>query len=410
MKILELSEQTAQQKKTPLQKRAWEFLSEKGLPTRQNEDWKYTSLKSLLEKNDFSLVPGESSLHRDQLSKLLGTDFINLVFVNGIFTPTLSQTLPDGITLGERSEDDQQQDSFADGLDALHVLHRQKSYLIKVEKEESFSQVIHLLFWSEGSFSSPSVRIEVGARSRVQFIETHSGSSENSAFCNPRTQIQVGDSAKLSFVRLQDEARSSLHVGKTKIALSSHAQLENFCFSTGAKLGRHTLELSLDGPGTSSQVNGIYVVTGDQHVDNNTLIDHKFPAGQSEQLYKGLLDGKSRAVFTGKVYIQRDAQKVNSSQLNNNLLLSRQAEVDSKPLLQIDADDVKATHGSTVGQMNQEELFYLLSRAIPRKKAIPLLSYGFLSEVILKLENEKTQSWLTKRLDQAFRSLNTEQL
>ncbi|HEY1080271.1 MAG TPA: SufD family Fe-S cluster assembly protein, partial [Bdellovibrio sp.] len=162
----------------------------------------------------------------------------------------------------------------------------------------------------------------------------------------------------------------------------------------------------LKGAGSDSQILGVYAVQGSQHVDNTTLIDHAVGECNTTQLYKGILDGESRAVFCGKVLIRKDAQKANSAQLNNNLILNTKAEADSKPSLEIYADDVKAAHGSTVGQLNKEELFYLQSRAIPKAKAVPMLSYGFLSEVIYKLSDEKTQKWLSRHLDEVFNKLH----
>ncbi|MNT16613.1 FeS cluster assembly protein SufD [compost metagenome] len=182
--------------------------------------------------------------------------------------------------------------------------------------------------------------------------------------------------------------------------------MQSLAFSTGASLSRHTLEVSLKGEGSNSEILGVYAGRANQHIDNTTLIDHAVGACNTNQLYKGILDDSARSAFCGKVLIQKNAQKADSAQLNNNLLLSSKAEADSKPMLEIYADDVKAAHGSTVGQLDKEELFYLLSRAIPKDKAISMLSYGFLSEVIYKLNDESIQKWLSKHLDATFARLH----
>jgi Fe-S cluster assembly protein SufD len=164
--------------------------------------------------------------------------------------------------------------------------------------------------------------------------------------------------------------------------------------------------LVLKEKGSTSEVLGIYAVQGTQHVDNTTLIDHAVGECVTHQLYKGILDGSGRSAFNGKILIRKDAQKADSSQLNNNLLLSNKAEADSKPSIEVHADDVKAGHGSTVGQLNKEELFYLLSRAISKDKAIAMLSYGYLSEVLYKISDDGIQKWLTQHLDEAFARLH----
>ncbi|RYZ67219.1 MAG: SufD family Fe-S cluster assembly protein, partial [Proteobacteria bacterium] len=219
------------------------------------------------------------------------------------------------------------------------------------------------------------------------------------------TEVKVGESAKLAYVRVQGESHEAVNVGRTNFELCKFSQLHSLAFSTGAQLSRHNLVVNLTATDASAIVDGLYVVRGEQHVDNTTVIDHIVGACTTSQHYKGILADTSRAVFNGKVAIQPNAQKANSEQLNNNLLLSRYAEADSKPQLAIYADDVKAAHGSTVGQLNREELFYLESRAIPPSVAIPMMSFGYVSELIYKLEDEFLQSWLNQELREAFSGL-----
>lgn len=387
---------------------ALDFVRTQGLPTRHNEDWKYTSLKALTEK-DF--VPASSpakltAAETTLIQKNFAAHAVNVVFVNGVLDRTLTQDLPSNVEIHEASVE---KTRFGDSLEALNSLYALKQYRLTVQKETSSTKPVHLILWSHGAgvLSSSFLQIEAGTRSSSQFLISHLGDAEE-RFSNSVLEVKIGESAKFSLVKVQEENLQALHIARTHIEIAAQAELENLIFSTGAHLGRNTLEVLMKGEGATAQVNGLCAATGTQHVDNNTTIDHIVGHCNTTQLYKGLLDDEARAIFNGKVLIRRQAQKANSEQLNNNLLLSRKAEADSKPMLEIDADDVKASHGSTVGQLNKEELFYLLSRGISKKKAIPMLSYGFLSEVIYKLANEETQNWLKAKLDKAFERLSLE--
>lgn len=390
----------------------YEYALKKGLPSRKDEEWHYTSVKSLGET---SFVPSSlqtPSLSHDVLTDIqrnLNPEFTNLVFVNGVLNKTLSAEIPQGVTLEELAQLPTQ---FADAFDALNGAYLAKPFAVEVAKETSVEKPVNFVFVtvSDGANSlvmvSPRIVMKVGARSSVKVLESFYGKTKDAYFVNSVLDLQIGENAKVIYARIQDDNEKSFNVGRTHITVAANANLESIAFATGAKLSRHTLEVVLAGKGSFSQILGVYAVQGEQHVDNTSLIDHAVGECDTNQLYKGILDGESRAVFCGKVLIRKDAQKANSAQLNNNLLLSKKAEADSKPSLEIYADDVKAAHGSTVGQLNREELFYLQSRAIPKDKAIPMLSYGYLSEVIYKVSDERIQKWLSRHLDQAFARLS----
>lgn len=391
-----------------------DYALKQGLPTKHDEEWHYTSVKIL---NDVNFMPSAFNPVEPSHETLavikskLSADFTNIVFFNGVLNNTLSDELPAEFVMQELSAEEA---SFADTFVALNSAYLIKPFSFKVGKEVSVAKPVNFIHFTsvEGGpalMVHPRLNIEVGARSSVKFVESYYGKAGVSYFVNSVTDIKVGESANVTYVRLQSESEHAINIGRTTISLSKNSQLESMAFSTGAGLARHSLDLSLNGPGSTSQVLGVYAVQGTQHVDNTTLIDHRIGECDTQQLYKGILGGQAKAAFTGKVHIQKNAQKANSAQLNNNLLLSTKAEADSKPVLEIYADDVKASHGSTVGQLNKEELFYLLSRAIPQKKAIPMLSYGFLSEVIYRLSNQEIQTWLTRHLDEAFAKLSMEQ-
>lgn len=389
----------------------YDYAFNKGLPSRKDEEWHYTSVKVLGEVNFMPSAFNPVEPSHDtmvEIKKYLNPDFTNIVFFNGVLNKTLSQELPEGFTLRELSE---YPNHFDDTFDALNGAYLVKPFVLSLAKETSVEKPVNFLYFTsvEGGpalMVHPRIYVDVGARSSVKFLESYHGKSGVSYFVNSVLDLHISESAKVTYVRIQGESVNAINIGRTRVSLAKNANLESLAFATGAGLSRHTLEVFLNGSGSSSEILGVYAVQGSQHVDNTTLIDHRVGECNTNQLYKGILDGESRAAFCGKVLIEKGAQKANSAQLNNNLLLSKKAEADSKPTLEIFADDVKAAHGSTVGQLNSEELFYLLSRAIPKSKAIPMLSYGFLSEVIYKISDDSIQKWLTQWLDETFSHLN----
>lgn len=385
----------------------YDYAKDKGLPTRQNEDWHYTSVK-LLSETEYTASTPEGFLPAHELfvevKKFLNPEFTNLVFLNGVFNHTLSDEIPKAIAFAPSKN---WSATFIDAFDALNSAYLTQSWDLVVAAETSVEKPVNIVFFSSNAegvatMVHPRLNITVGSRASVRLIESYYGANVGSYFVNSVTGLKVGESAKVTYVRLQNESLNAVNIGRTNIEIQAHANVESLSYAKGARLGRHSLDVVLQGSGSFTNVLGLYSVSGNQHVDNTTSIDHAVGACDTNQLYKGILDGESRAVFNGKVLIRKDAQKANSAQLNNNLLLSQKAEADSKPNLEIYADDVKASHGSTVGQLNAEEVFYLQSRAIPKEKAIPMLSYGYLSEVIYKISDESIQHWLTRHLDEAF--------
>jgi Fe-S cluster assembly protein SufD len=398
-----------------LRRRAFDYLSEHGLPTRKNEDWKYTSLQIL---NEESFLPGATVAgplsEKTQLAikAKLSPDFINLVFHNGIFNSTLSSPWSEipGLVLKTVSSSESSGGEFQDSFAALNAAFRTSHYQLSIAAETSIAKPIQLIFYSSAEADStlmvhPHISVRVGAGSSVAIMESYFGPIEARYFINPQVTVKAGNSANLVFVRLQADGANAVNIGRTSFDLASFANLHSLVFSTGARLSRHNLDLELKCEGISALVDGVYLVRDQQHVDNATLIHHVVGGCNTSQHYKGILADRARAVFNGKVKIAKGAQKANSAQLNNNLLLSRLAEADSKPQLEVHADDVKASHGSTVGQLNREELFYLESRAISPEVAIPMLSFGYASELIYKIENPALQSWLNSQLQEAFAGL-----
>jgi len=394
-----------------LREKALEFLKSHGLPTRKDEEWKYTSLKVLNDETFFPATDEQASHETlTAVKALLNPDFINIVFYNGILNQTLSslEELPAGVEFKEAPEIRTQ--DFKNAFDALNAAYFHRNYVLNVAAGTSVDKVVNIVFYSslEGGpalMIHPRLTLTTGARSSLKLLESYYGQAEARYFVNAHVEVDVGASAKLVAVRLQNESARAVNVGRTTFTLGKAAQLHNLVFSTGALLSRHDLEVALPKAEASAIVDGVYLAKGQQHVDNTTLIDHQVGGCTTSQHYKGILADRSRGVFNGKVIIRHGALKANSEQLNNNLLLSREAEADSQPQLEVYADDVKAGHGSTVGQINREELFYLESRAISPEVAVPMLSFGYASELIYKIENEDLQNWLNKELHGAFRGV-----
>lgn len=407
-----------------LREKAVHFAQSQGLPSRKDENWKYTSVREIGESQFLPAATEDIRPSHRTLSELAGLfneDFHRLVFVNGQLDRTLSSVddLPSGVQWSSQPEKilAAAVSSFEDSFEALNLAYASEGLWMKIPSQTSLGKPLQIHFHTsaEGRGSLmvvPRVVIEVGEGSVASILESYSseGSPEVKHLSNAMTRVSVAKNARVTHVRLQDEDLASYHVGTTDYEVAQDSELTSLVVSLGARLFRHRLRLPLKESGVKVRALGISLTAGSQHVDNTTDIDHQVGACDTEQIYKSLLDGESRAVFNGRIYIRPKAQKANSSQLNNNLLLSSKAEADSQPQLMIEADDVKAAHGSTVGHLDAEELFYLQSRGLSRQAAVPLLAYGFLADLLEQIESEPIQRWMTGRLKKHFSRLNTEAL
>lgn len=391
---------------------------QQGLPTRQSENWRYTSLKNLEAAEFIPALAAEATLSHEELRSLaldLDGDFHRAVFVNGQLDRTLSDTedwpaelqwSTDPVAWAP-AEIDTSAPETTDALDALSRAYLGQGLVLKVPGETALRKPFRVHFHSSlhgsrGLMTHPRLRVELGPRSSFTWIETYSGTDEAQHFTNVRAEVVLGESSRLVHVRLQEEGLKSTHLAQTRYRVAAHASLTSLSAAVGGALFRHELDLKITAGDVHAKVLGLTVSTGEQHMDHSTTIDHAVGGSRTEQLYKSLLDGRSRTVFNGRIFIRPGAQKASSEQLNNNLLLTSTAEADSQPQLEIEADDVKATHGSTVGHLDAEELFYLRSRGLPRAQALPLLAYAFVADVVDHLEDETVKSWLGRRLKKSF--------
>lgn len=245
----------------------------------------------------------------------------------------------------------------------------------------------------------PRTLVVVGANAHCRIVETYRGRGRY--FTNAVTEIAVGDRAVVDHYKVQEESREAFHVGTLQASLGRSANFSSHSIAIGGGLVRNDANVTL-AEGADATLNGLYVVNGTQHIDNHTEIDHAQPHGTSHELYKGILDGKATAVFNGRIIVRKDAQKTDSKQTNKNLVLSDEAVIDTKPELQIFADDVRCTHGATIGQLDEESMFYLQSRGIGRGQARDLLTYAFAQDILDRIKVPSLKEQLEKALSEKF--------
>jgi Fe-S cluster assembly protein SufD len=398
-----------------LRENAFARFEELGFPTTKHEEWKYTTLAPLA-KMRFEQPCGAVKIDRAQLQRFFyeESDASRLVFVNGFYSEELSsiEALSEGIAaldLGEALKDAKYaeilREQLARGADynenaltALNTALFESGVFIHLPKGVSVDAPIHLLFLSseneKPALSFPRVLIVAEEGSSATIIESYASAGEDRYFTNAVVEIKLADNARLNYYKVQRENSKAFHVATTHAELGRASSFNSTTITLGAQLSRHNINIALSGVGAECWVDGLYIVGEGQHTDTHSLIDHAQPHCTSHQLYKGILDGKSRAVFNGKVFVRRDAQQTDAMQTNKNLLLSDEARVDTKPQLEIFADDVKCAHGATVGQLEEEELFYLTSRGLHTELARNLLTYGFAEEVIEKIKIESIKAEL----------------
>jgi Fe-S cluster assembly protein SufD len=384
-----------------LRNTAMERFSELGFPSVKDEEWKYTNVAPIARMN---LQPTAASTNLE-LANFDVPEAIEsqLVFVNGKLQRDRSSVtaLPKGVTatdLVEACGSDQSTllrkhlgrsaDYVSSGFTALNTGFISDGAFIHIRRDVEVSQPIHLLFISDGAqpVTFPRLLIIAEENSSATIVESYLGANGAEYFTNAVVEVVLKDGAKLEHYRVQREGADAFHVATTVADLGGNASYNATALNLGAKLSRHDVRAIMDHEGAECWVDGLYLVTGNQHTDTHSVIDHRKPHCTSHQLYKGILDGRSRAVFNGKIFVRHDAQKTDAMQTNKNLLLSNDARVDTKPQLEILADDVKCAHGAAVGQIEEDELFYLETRGIHPDLARNLLTYGFAEEVIGKIK------------------------
>ena len=390
----------------PLRRSAIDRFGALGFPTPKNEDWHFTSVAPLAERT-FALAAHEpaavSAAAVDALT-FGQPDWPALVFVNGRFSPALSRvsSLPAGVRVLDLAAAWRSEGALlrrhvgvvADFRDAaftaLNTAFMHDGAVVLIAPDTVADRPIHLIHLAtaglDGRMTHPRTLVVAGHHARATVIERYAALDDAAYFTNAVTEVVLEDGATLSHLKIQEEGARAYHVGTVQARQARDSHFQSFSFATGAALSRTNIYTVLGGEGSGATLHGLYIVDGTQHVDHQTRIEHASPNTFSREVYKGVLDGASHGVFNGKVYVRPEAQKTDGKQENNNLLLSERARVDTKPQLEIFADDVKCTHGATVGRLDETSLFYMKSRGIPSAMARDLLTYAFAAAVIEALE------------------------
>lgn len=393
------------------------------LPNRKTESWKYTSLRTL-EKGDYlaEAAVSDAAAHLSGQFEIAGIDGPRVVFVDGVFSPEYSSLeLPEGLVFTTFSQADtaQREQILAHLGQAVAYESSPFAYLndswlsdgvfLCVAANQRLEKPIHVAYLTTSQERSFSVNqrllavLESGAQASLieHFCSTD---SQQNSFTNAITELVVQPNARLTHYRLHLEQEQALHIGGVHARLHRDAQLNSFQIATGGILKRLDIDISLQGEGGHCELSGVYLPRGKQVVDFHTSMRHMVPNCTSNEIYRGIVADQSRAVFNGLIYIHPQAQKTSAQLSNKNLLTSDEAEVDTKPELQIYANDVQCAHGATVAQIDEQLLFYLCSRGIDRKEAEVLLSFGFINELLNRLSDQAVQEHLRPILARMFAS------
>ncbi|MGH9856026.1 MAG: Fe-S cluster assembly protein SufD, partial [Blastocatellia bacterium] len=408
-----------------LRERAGAAFESLDFPTTRDEEWKYTNVAPVLKVPYRELL----DLDVDELSAEAIAPFTftesrrsQLVFVNGLFSRKLSNltALPEGV-VSNLAEIPAEHANVARGhlaayadyhdqvFTALNTASINDGAFVYIPNGKVVETPIHLLFIStaeEPVASHPRLLIVAGDGAIATVIESYASPGEDVYFTNAVTEVVAKEGSVINHYRLQQESERAFHVATTQVYQERGSNYYSCAISLGAQIARHDLNVALTDEHIETTIDGLYIVTGRQHTDSHTTIDHQRPHSTSHQLYKGILDGHSRAVFNGKVFVREGALLTDARQLNKNLLLSPDATVNTKPQLEIFADDVKCSHGAAVGQLEDEELFYLASRGLSPERAQALLTYGFAEDVISRIKLRSAREQLDRMvLDKLHQSI-----
>ena len=377
---------------------------EEGFPTKRLENWKYTSLKKTLQ-HDYKLFPTKSeALEFKDIESFLINDIesYKIIFVDGKYCSHLSETTHDGMDICILSSALTQSkydlvienyfDKIAkkDGITSLNTAFSSEGSFIHIPKNIQVDKPIQIIYFSTGKNESvlyqPRNLVVVDENSQVEIIEKYHSLNDNSVLVNTVTEIYADKKSNVKHYKIQNDNNTSSLIDNTFVSQEHSSSYSLHTFSFGGELIRNNLNIFQNDERIESSINGITIIDDNQHVDHNTLIHHRKPNCNSYQDYKGIFSGKSVGVFNGRVLVEKEAQKTNAFQANNNVLISDKAVINTKPQLEIFADDVKCSHGCTVGQLDKNALFYLRSRGIAEKEATALMMYGFANKVLTSVE------------------------
>jgi Fe-S cluster assembly protein SufD len=398
------------EKSTPLhmlRRAAIQQFAQNGFPTTRQEEWRFTNI-SPITKIDFQPILQYElrGISRDDIKKYLLDGAIHVVFVNGMFSSELSNiaNLPQGVMVGSLAETlkkhpekiqpyiDRLVKGEESAFTALNTAFIKDGGCILVPKDSMIDRPIQFLFIASDHeqvyAAQPRNLIVVGVNSQCKVVETYVGLAQNAYLTNTVTEIVLGENSHLEHDKLQVENMNAFHIGTTQIQMNAASQYTSNAISLGGSLIRNNITAVFDAEGSECTLNGLSLGSGTQVIDNHTAIDHAKPHCNSHELYKAILDGGSKGVFNGKIFVRKDAQKTDAKQTNRTLLLSDDATINAKPQLEIFADDVKCTHGATIGQLDDEQVFYLRSRGIDLAAARDILTFAFAGDVVNRITIE----------------------
>jgi Fe-S cluster assembly protein SufD len=400
----------------PLRKAGMARFAELGFPTIKQEDWRFTNVAPIAKlpfKPVFEAQP--DGLTADTIAGLTfgGLTGIRLVFVNGHFVPNFSSPFEaNGITAVSLAAAldknpallEKHLGRYAQGEDnaftSLNAAFFQDGAFIHVAPGRKVEQPIHLLFVSTssetGAVAHPRNLVLAEKQSELTLVESFVSLVDAPYWTNSVTELVVGDGAKVEHCKFQDESLKAFHIAAIHADLGRSCNFISHSIATGARLSRNNIRTALNGEGLECVLNGLYLTHGDQLADHHMVVDHAQPHCASHEYYNGILDGKSKGVFHGRIFVRQAAQKTDAKQTNKNLLLSEDATVDTKPQLEIYADDVKCTHGATIGQLNNESIFYLRARGIGLETARRMLIHAFAGEIIERIRHQPVREELDK--------------
>ena len=387
----------------------------KGFPTKKEEAWKYTSLNAIL-KHDFSVFPKhENAIEFKDVKKyfLHEIDTYKLVFIDGKFSSFLSSTTHEGIdvcllssvltkpkykpVLETYFNQIAQKD---ESLTSLNTAFAQEGAFINIPKSKVADKPIEIINFSTGTEAALMVQprnlIIVGENAHVQIIERHQSLNSNPILTNSVTEIFAQKRANVDYYKIQNDVQTANLIDNTYIAQKQESRVAVHTFSFGGNMTRNNLNFYHQGERIDSTLKGITIIGDKQHVDHFTLVHHAQPNCESHQNYKGIFGDSATGVFNGKIYVEKEAQKTDAFQQNNNILISEKATINAKPQLEIFADDVKCSHGCTIGQLDESAMFYMQQRGIPKKEARALLMYAFSNEVIESIKIPELKQRITK--------------
>jgi Fe-S cluster assembly protein SufD len=410
-----------------LREDAFARFSETGFPTTRMEDWRFTNVSAIAQTRFQLSRNGHDRLLPPREKFALVGSCCELVFVNGRFAPELSSLsgLLDGLHIGSLAEElkrnpgaveahlgrylDTQRDAFC----ALNTAFVEDGAYVHVAKGVAVEKPIHLLYLAadEGkpSMTFPRNLIVAGKRSQVVVVEEYASLGCEQAFCNSATEVVAASDAVVSHYWIEREHASTFNVSTLRIEQARNANVASHSVLVGGALVRNNVHPVMSGEGGECLINGLFIGNGRQHLDNYMLVEHASPYCSSRQFYNGILDDQAHGVFHGRIVVRKDAQKTDAKQTNRNLLLSDDAQIDTKPQLEIFADDVKCTHGATIGQIDENALFYLRSRGIDERAARHLLLVAFAGECLERMKTDAVRVHIEKLIGHHLRQLNADQ-